>query len=191
MYVTPVGPQLLCVSMLTSQRDLSFDAALTRFPRLAARLCGAARVSDPRGAGTTFRPLAAVVRGHVALLGDASGTVDAITGDGVTVALHQAVALAGALASGSLTPYARAHRRIMRLPFLMTAAMLAIHRRPRLRRQTLRLLAAAPAVFRGLLAVHTRSLPLQRRARFLRGLHGALASSIPGGGDADATRRNG
>ena len=53
----------------------------------------------------------------VALVGDASGYLDAITGEGIGLALSEGLAAGDALAAGgrataaTLAPYARAHRR--------------------------------------------------------------------------------
>ena len=70
--------------------------------------------------------LAAVTKGNVALLGDASGTVDAITGEGLHLAFRQAAALAEALAAGDLSPYAAAHRRLQKMPQLMARLLLLL-----------------------------------------------------------------
>jgi flavin-dependent dehydrogenase len=48
----------------------------------------------------------------VALVGDASGSVDAITGEGLCLLFQQAVALAAALEAGDLALYQAEHRRI-------------------------------------------------------------------------------
>ena len=50
---------------------------------------------------------------------DASGSVDAITGDGITLAFQQAEALAGALAVDDLSLYESEHRRIAFRPAYM------------------------------------------------------------------------
>jgi flavin-dependent dehydrogenase len=137
----------------------SFDSLLAHFPALAARLAGAPTASRDRGAGPLQQRARAVWRGNVALVGDASGYVDAITGEGLAVALHQSAALVAALAAGDLAGYAAAHRRIARLPDNMTALLLAIERRPWLRRRMVRALAAEPALFSRLLGIHARALP--------------------------------
>jgi flavin-dependent dehydrogenase len=100
-----------------------------------------------------------VVRGNLALAGDASGYVDAITGEGLSLAFQQAEALAAALAAGDLRRYAAAHRRAARLPDAMTRLLLFAEARPGLRRRTVRALAADPALFSRLLAIHARQLP--------------------------------
>lgn len=162
-YVTPVGRELVGVALLWSGPARGgFDELLARFPALEARLAGAPVASRDRGAGPLRRRVRGAVAGRVALVGDASGYVDAITGEGIAVALHQAAALAAALAAGDLAAYARAHRRIARLPDTMTGLMLAVERRPRLRRRAVAALAAEPALFSRLLGIHARAIPPRR-----------------------------
>jgi flavin-dependent dehydrogenase len=168
-YVTPVGPREVGVAMLWSGRKARFDDLLAHFPALAARLAGAPATSRDRGAGPLLQRPRAVCRGNVALVGDASGYVDAITGEGLAVALHQSAALIDALAAGDLGRYAARHRRIGRLPDNMTALLLAVERRPWLRRRMVRALAAEPALFSRLLGIHARALPPARL-----GIDGAL-----------------
>ena len=62
-----------------------------------------------RGSVSASVRLRQVTRGRVALVGDASGSVDSINGDGISLALEQSIAPAGALASGDLELYERAH----------------------------------------------------------------------------------
>jgi menaquinone-9 beta-reductase len=168
-YVTPVGPDEVGVAMLWSDSKARFDDLLARFPALAARLDGAPAASRDRGAGPLLVRPRGVCRGNVALVGDASGYVDAITGEGLAVALHQSAALIEALAAGDLARYAARHRRINRLPDKMTALLLAVERRPWLRRRMVRALAAEPALFSRLLGIHARALPPARL-----GIDGAL-----------------
>ena len=168
-YVTPVGPDLLGVAMLWSGEKIGFDGLLERFPVLRERLAGVPSASRDRGAGPLHQRVRGVRRANLALVGDAAGYLDAITGEGLAVALHQSAALIAALRQGSLAGYAAASRRIHRLPDAMTSLMLALERRPRLRARAIRALAAEPALFSLLLGIHGRLLP----ARSL-GLDGAL-----------------
>jgi menaquinone-9 beta-reductase len=168
-YVTPVGPREVGVAMLWSDRKARFDDLLAHFPALAARLDGAPVTSRDRGAGPLLQRPRAVCRGNVALVGDASGYVDAITGEGLAVALHQSAALIDALAAGDLAGYAGRHRRIGRLPDNLTSLLLAVERRPWLRHRMVRALAAEPALFSRLLGIHARALPPARL-----GIDGAL-----------------
>jgi len=154
-YVTPVGPRLVGVAMLCSaDRSVpAFDSMLEFFPRLAARLRGCPIDSTDRGAGPLEQRVRAVVRGNLALVGDAAGYLDAITGEGLALAFHQAFALVDAILAEDLGLYARAHRRICAMPLRMTRLLLAIERRPWLRRRILRILRRHPRAFEALLAV--------------------------------------
>ncbi|HYG63546.1 MAG TPA: NAD(P)/FAD-dependent oxidoreductase [Thermoanaerobaculia bacterium] len=168
-YVTPVTPDEIGVALLWSGGKSRFDDLLQRFPVLRGRLAGAPAASRDRGAGPLHQQVRAVCRGNVALVGDAAGYLDAITGEGLAVALHQSAALAEALRAGDLALYAAAHRRIARLPDFMTSLVLSLERRPGLRRRAVKALAAEPALFSRLLGIHGRTLPPRRL-----GLDGAL-----------------
>jgi flavin-dependent dehydrogenase len=177
-YVTPVAADEVGVALLWSGDGQGFDQLLEHFPALAERLAGASPASRDLGCGPLHQRVKQVHRGPLALVGDASGYLDAITGEGLALAFHQAAALVDALAAGDLRPYARAHRRIGRLPNTLTAVLLAVESRPRLRRRVIRTLAADPALFSRLLGIHARTLKptqlgLDGAWRLVRGLAGA------------------
>ncbi len=160
-YVYGLGPQEMGVAILWSGEKASFDQLLERFPAVAGRLRDAPTTSRDLGAGPLDRRVTSVCRGNIALVGDASGYRDAITGEGIAKGLHQALALVGALSRGSLSGYPAAHRRASRLPDAMTAITMAFERRPRLRRRALVALAKEPAIFSRLLGIHARALPVR------------------------------
>ncbi len=157
VYVTPVSAETTGVAILFEGPRPDFGKALHRFPSLARSLEGAAFASLERGAGPFGQSARAVVRGNLALVGDAAGYLDAITGEGLAVALHEAIALADAIAQEDLARYAAAHRRIVRLPDVVTRLLLAAERRPLLRRRLVCALAADPRLFDRLLALHVRA----------------------------------
>jgi flavin-dependent dehydrogenase len=130
---------------------------LEQFPELASHLQGADATSMERGAISGNRALWRVYRGRVVLVGDASGTVDAITGDGLSVSFRQALALSSAFEIGDLSYYAAAHRRLAMRPLVMSSLLLSLDKYPRLRKRALRALAGDPKCLEGLLAVHTGS----------------------------------
>ncbi len=103
---------------------------------------------------TVTRRLKQIYRGRTVLIGDASGSVDAITGEGMSLSFRQAILLADALVSGGLDQYQTEHRRMRRRPALMAQLMLLLDRFPALRPPVLRTFAAKPAIFERLLAVH-------------------------------------
>jgi flavin-dependent dehydrogenase len=162
-YVTAVGSQEICVVLISKKADLRFAEALQRFPILCGRLREAGQVGLERGAVTGMFNLDRVYRGNVALIGDASGSVDAITGEGLSLSFRQATVLADALAAGDLERYHAAHRRLFRRPRLMGQLLLLLDRRNGLRERTMRALEAAPQLFERMLAYHvgeTRPLEL-------------------------------
>lgn len=154
IYVTPIGPREVCVALISRNPYLRLDEALTHFPRLAARLAGAPHASPERGAVTASYRLPRVSRGNVALIGDASGSVDAITGEGLCLAFHQAMALADSLAAGDLVSYQRAHRRLARRPLFMSKLLLSLGRAAWLRERALRAMACEPRIFQTMLSFH-------------------------------------
>jgi flavin-dependent dehydrogenase len=171
IYVTPVGSDCVCVVYIT--RDPKCDRAniLEGFPEVARRLSGAETVSQQRGAVTATCKLQRVATDSVALIGDASGSADAITGEGLAICFRQALALAESIHSGSLAPYHRAHRKIGKLPYAMGSLMLTLDRWPVFQIRAIRALACTPFVFRDLLHAHMgekalASVILRRGPRF-------------------------
>jgi menaquinone-9 beta-reductase len=159
-YVTPVGPEEVCVALIgTPGLPAGLPACPRQFPELARRLEGAPETTSLRGAVTVSRRLPRVYRGNVVLVGDASGSVDAITGEGLSLAFQQALALAPALLSGDLRAYAAAHRRATRLPAAMGALMLLLDGNEWLRRRVIRTLAEGQGHFSRLLNLQVGAVP--------------------------------
>ncbi len=154
IYVTPVSRDEVCVALISRDPKLRLAEALRHFPDLSRRLGGVEVSSSERGAFTATCKLKRVTNGNVALIGDASGTVDAITGEGLCLAFSQAMVLAECLESGDLSLYEREHRRLALRPWLMARLMLSLDRRPRLQRRTIQAFQKRPYVFRRLLELH-------------------------------------
>ncbi len=110
------------------------------FPQLQRRLQRVAASSSERGAVTVSRRLRRIFRGDTALIGDASGSVDAITGDGLSLSFLQAIALSEALCSGDLRSYQAEHRRLTHRPALLAKSLLLLDRFPSLRRSVFKLM---------------------------------------------------
>ncbi len=154
-YVTPVSATEICVAFVAHSKFAGGVAeALAYFPQLAARLSSAVPSDAPRGAITYSRKLHRVTKGNVALLGDASGSVDAVTGEGLSLAFRQAISLADAIHAGDLASYQRSHLRMRRMPHLMASTMLLLDRSPFLRSCSIDLLARVPRLFAMLLQIH-------------------------------------
>jgi menaquinone-9 beta-reductase len=158
MYITPVADDEICVALITRRPGLRFDEALTYFPELSERLKNTPPENQHLGALTVTRNFGAVQLGDAALVGEASGSVDAVTGEGLSLAFRQAIAVADAMRTGDLRNYEAAHRQIVRLPRLMSRLLLTMDKHPRLRSRAFRALAAEPDCFRRLLAMHTGAI---------------------------------
>ena len=158
IYVTPVGGNEVGVAVISRDRRLRVSDAVPRFPLLNARLRGAQPTSVERGAVSASRRLRRVTQSNMALIGDASGSVDAVTGEGLSLAFQQAPALAAAIACGDLSTYERAHARIRRTPALMEEALLLLDGWRGLRNRVLPAMAARPRVFEHMLAGHVGAI---------------------------------
>ncbi len=156
-YLTPVSAGCIGVAVLSARKPTGMESALAPFPALQPFLEGVVPASRPMGAVTLHSSLAAVHRGPVALVGDASGGVDAITGDGLALAFMQALALGDALRAGDLGLYARAHRRLLRVPRMMSRTLLYMGRTPATTRAAMAGLEYTPGLFAALLHLHTRA----------------------------------
>jgi len=157
-FATPVSDKEVCVAVASRNPEVRLEESLPEFRELNARLDGCETTSAERGSISANRKLKRVCRGNVALIGDASGTVDAITGEGLGLAFNQATALADSFVSGNLASYQAAHRRLALRPLLMARLMLTLDGRPRFQQRVLQVFRKRPEVFRRLLALHVGSL---------------------------------
>ena len=112
----------------------AFAARLGAFPALVDRLAGAAPASEVRGAGPMRQDVPRRTANRVLLIGDASGYLDALTGEGIGVALAQADVLARCLAAGRHEDYERAWRRVSGPAWRLTAGLLWSRNQPLLAR---------------------------------------------------------
>lgn len=170
-YVTPVGVHEISVALVGEEPASRMDDLPRLFPALSDRLKHARPSSPARGGVSASTSLRAVTRGNIALVGDASGSVDAVTGDGLSLAFEQAHALADALEWNDLARYRISHRRITRLPRLMSRVLLMLARHGGLRRRAIAALAADPPIFSRFLSMHAGiTTPLSLGAGTIAGL---------------------
>ena len=154
VYVTPVSREEVCIALISSDPKLRLAEGLGQFPELLARLEGAEYASSERGAITVTRRVRRVYRDRSVLIGDASGGVDAITGEGLSLSFRQAALLGECLASGDLMHYQRGHRTLSRRPTLMARLMLSMADHHHLRKRTMEVFQTSPLSFAGMLAMH-------------------------------------
>lgn len=164
-FATPAGDQRVGIAFLWEADALemqpSFAGLLDLFPRLAERVAGSPPDSRPRGAGPLAQGCRRPVADRLALVGDAAGYVDAITGEGVTLAFTCAAALGAVLpqamdrgvTGSSLAPYARGFGRAFHRYEFYTRAMLALACRPGWRRATRHSLHLLPGAVDRLMAL--------------------------------------
>jgi flavin-dependent dehydrogenase len=159
LYITPVASGEICVALISRDERMRLSDALPAFTGLTRRLAEPAGAE--RGGITSMQRLCAVTRGSVALIGDASGSVDAIAGEGLCLSFQQAVALAGALEAADLGLYETAHRRIARSPRLTAELLLLLDRHRALRHVVMRAMASRPGIFTRMLDLHAGTAGLR------------------------------
>jgi flavin-dependent dehydrogenase len=116
-YVTPVEPDLVGVAILSSHRP-----NIAWFPRLSRQLQGADR-GRARGCGPLRQVVSRRVAGRVLLVGDAAGYEDALTGEGISLAVKQAGAAVAAIVDDAPSQYEAAWQRITRDYRLLTRTL--------------------------------------------------------------------
>ncbi len=179
IYLTPVAPRELCVAVLCEKaqaKSLAGDRlgglrrlaeACPSFPR---ELVHARTISDGFFCGPLRQTVPEVVADRTALVGDAAGFLDPITGEGLSVALVSAKLLAGVilegletgdLSSAGLAPYQEARKAGIRDALALTEAILWWVRTPLLPAYVVRNLAKRPAVFEKMLGVAAGSTDLR------------------------------
>jgi len=171
-YVTPVGPLHVGVAFLWDHASVarygaSIDKLFERFPSISARLAGAKVDSRPRGAGPMARSALSLIADRFALVGDAAGYIDAITAEGLSLALASALTLGRILPTAlelggsreTLLEYQRESARQYRRYAFVTKTMLAFARRPALQGPVIAMLARHPQMFSAILRFAIGSHP--------------------------------
>jgi len=144
-YVTPVGPELVGVAILSGEQ-MPFTEQLAAFPALRDRL-PAVGATSVRGAGPFLQQASARVSGRVLLVGDAAGYVDALTGEGIAVALASARALVDCVAADDSAAYERRWLAASRRYRTITSSLLWARRQPILASRIVPLSVRLPWVF--------------------------------------------
>ena len=161
-YLTPVAPNEVCVTIVSSRKLGPFESQVARISTLKTRLAGAVASSTVRGGLSLSNRLRRVYRDNIALVGDASGSVDAITGEGLALSFRHALSLAEAMAANDLSLYQRAHRKIETLPHFMRRAMLLMDKSIIIQSRTLRALHLQPDLYARMVSVHVGETPLAK-----------------------------
>lgn len=178
-YVTPAGLQRVGIAFLWEagavEGDVTFEALLAHFPALEAQVRGRPFDSTARGAGPLWQRVKQLVAPRLALVGDAAGYVDAITGEGMTQAFEGAEALAAVLpdviaqggAVQAFAPYVTHATQSFRRYARLAQSVLFASRHPLLRTVVLKTLSASPALFQTVLRVTQPAPPRAREGHLL------------------------
>ena len=146
IYVTPVSSESVGVAVL-GRSVLNLDSAIARVPELAARLESVPRVSELRGAGPLLQKVSTRSNGRTLLVGDASGYIDALTGEGLRLGFAEAQAAVEAILAGEPERYERDWQKVTRSYRLMTGGLLWASSRRGLRPLIVPAAHALPRVF--------------------------------------------
>lgn len=180
-YITPCGKHTVGVAFLWDRKRMPKAAGgpnlipsfIEAFPLLKERLAGAPACSPARATGPLQQNSISPVGRGVILIGDAAGYLDALTGEGISLAAAQALALeetvipalqaqdakAPLLDARRLAGYRRAYKDITRPYLRATHLALWFSRQPDLAERAIRSLAAHPSFFTYLLSANMGTVP--------------------------------
>lgn len=171
-YVTPTGDHELNVAFLWQGGEHHPEGGsrlvaqrLRDFPELAHRLAHAEPTDDARARGPLHVQVPIPARDGFLLFGDAAGYVDAITGEGVGLAIGKAITLASVLRPvlqrpgpqltlGELGPFLKAARQADRSHVELTRFLLWLRRSPWLMERVIAALADDTELFRHFLTAN-------------------------------------
>lgn len=181
MYVTPVskdgdtgvvGVAALCEKRVMEAGDGKPAARLSTLiagcAPLQERLVGSLADGPALACGPLRVHSKGVSRGRAVLVGDAAGYVDAITGEGMSLALKTAVVCADAVRAivdgddvdAAFAVYAKRRMAAFRDHAILTIGLVELARRPFFCRRAIARLAKDPALFTRLLAVNNGTASL-------------------------------
>lgn len=179
----PVDEQLVSVGLVVTTelferdqlpRDVAFDAWLERLPAIGTRLNRGRRVDPVRGVGPMAWRTSQQTFDGAALVGDACGYVDPVTGEGIFFALRGAQHLAESLIPAlhaqrsdrsALANYSAGRRRDIESRAAVALWLQRALRRPWLVRSALEALCAHPGLADLLVSVTGDYVPLRELVR--------------------------
>ncbi len=169
-YVTPVSPNTVGIAVLSHrelisswQKPISLKATLEVFSNLGPKLLSSEAKDQLIGIGPLHQTVKRTGTGKVVLVGDAAGYLDAITGEGISNAMEQALLIDRILKKQKEKPsvdelvfnYANQLPALMRRYYWLTHLTLLLHRRPSLVNQVVRVFQKTPWLFNYLLDLNS------------------------------------
>ena len=164
-YLTPLGGKLFGLAFLWSPNSLGrplpgtgevwrrlFALMGPRFSEVLPEPSGDFW-GDDRAIGPLQQPVISPLHpsGRVALVGDAAGYLDALTGEGLCLGLRQARSLSNCILEGRLSDYPNEHRALKRRHQWTVSGLLWLIHQPKLRERVFRALHRTPEQFSAVL----------------------------------------
>ncbi len=146
-YVTPVSNDTINIAILSNEGKPILEH-LQQFPELINRLKKSEVVSKPAGAGPLYRRTLRRKKGRILLAGDSAGFVDAMTGEGNTLAILTGIACADLIAKNRAILYPFMWWKIVWRYWLLTKTALFLVGTNQLRDKVIRFLEKHPVVFK-------------------------------------------
>ena len=163
IYLTPCGQNELGVGFLWDKNKYEpsllgknlADGFLSNFPELQQRLSGSQKIGPTRAIGPLCRPVKSPIARRAALIGDAAGYLDPITGEGISLGLKSALLLTECLSrGGDLSGYAQELKKSRRNYYLTTQSLLLCAKHERLFNASIHFLSQYPKIFQRLLSLN-------------------------------------
>ena len=169
-YVTPVSPNTVGVAVLSHrelisswQKPISLKETLQVFSDLGPKLLLSEAKDQLIGIGPLHQTVKRTGTGKVVLVGDAAGYLDAITGEGISNAMEQALLMDRILEKQKEKPrlnelvidYSNQLPALMRSYYWLTLLTLLLHRRPSLVNQVVKVFQKTPWLFNYLLDLNS------------------------------------
>ncbi len=123
LYVTPVDEETIGIAVL-GKAGSDFNQIISEVPALSKKLSGVNIASKLRGAGPLRQKVSKRTLGRALLVGDASGYVDALSGEGLQVGFAEAEAAVKAILQDEPESYKASWRQITRSYRLRTSGLL-------------------------------------------------------------------
>jgi flavin-dependent dehydrogenase len=155
LYVTPVSPQLVNISIL-SWKPITFEDSLRLFPAVLTRCNGVEWDDVVAGVSPLAHHGRSRKRGRIFLAGDAAGFLDAMTGEGNSLAILSGVAVAQSIAAKNPYSYRIKWLKIVWAYWLITSVALRVSRPGWIRKASLPLVMRWPFILHGGLKMLSR-----------------------------------
>ncbi len=169
-YVTPVSPNTVGIAVLSHrelisswQKPISLKETLQVFSDLGPKLLLSEAKDQLIGIGPLHQTVKRTGTGKVVLVGDAAGYLDAITGEGISNAMEQALLMDRILEKQKektrldelVIDYSNQLPALMRSYYWLTRLTLLLHRRPSLVNQVVKVFQKTPWLFNYLLDLNS------------------------------------